>query len=374
MRVILFLVRKEFLQIFRNKGMLPIIFVMPIIQLVVLSNAADFEIQNLKLFLIDHDQTSTSRLLRSKFEGSNYFQVTGYSYNPEEGEEVLLANKADLVVEIPVNFEKKLIKEGNNQLQLIINAIDGTKAGLGNFYANAVIRHFNQEIQSRYAKVGTASLQNFKNIEVEYSNWFNPELNYKTFMVPGILVLLVTMIGSFLSSMNVVREKEIGTIEQLNVTPIRKHQFIIGKLFPFWLLGLFELTVGLLIAEFVFDVPFLGSLFIIYGFAGLYLLLILGLGLLISTLTDTQQQAMFISWFFLVVFILMSGLFTPIENMPAWAQKITLFNPIRYFIEVVRMVMLKGSGLSDITWHIGVVAAYAFALNGLAVWRYRKTV
>jgi len=374
MRVILFLIRKEFLQIFRNKGMLPIIFVMPIIQLVVLSNAADFEIQNLKLFLIDHDQTSTSRLLRSKFEGSNYFKVTGYSFNPEEGEEELLSDKADLVVEIPVNFEKKLIRENYNKLQLIINAIDGTKAGLGNFYANAVIRHFNQEIRSKYAKVGTATLLPYKSIEVEYSNWFNPELNYKTFMVPGILVLLVTMIGSFLSSMNVVREKEIGTIEQLNVTPIKKYQFIIGKLFPFWVLGLFELTVGLLIAEFVFDVPFLGSLLIIYGFAGLYLLLILGLGLLISTLTDTQQQAMFISWFFLVVFILMSGLFTPIENMPAWAQKITLFNPIRYFIEVVRMVMLKGSGLKDIIWHIGVVTAYAIALNGLAVWRYRKTV
>lgn len=371
MRVILFLIRKEFLQIFRNKGMLPIIFIMPVIQLLILSNAADFEIRNLKLFLIDHDQSSVSRLLRNKFEGSNYFQVSGYSFQAAKGEEAILKDEADLVVEIPTGFEEQLIRDNTNDLQLIINAIDGTKAALGNFYAHAVIRQFNDEVRESFG-YGIES-GNTGGISIEYSNWFNPELNYKTFMVPGILVLLVTMIGAFLSSMNIVREKEIGTIEQLNVTPIKKHQFIIGKLFPFWLIGLFELTVGLLLAKFVFAVPFVGSIFIIYAFAGLYLLLILGMGLFISTVTDTQQQAMFISWFFLVVFILMSGLFTPIENMPTWAQQLTLINPIRYFIEVVRMVMLKGSGLSDITWHIAIVAGYALVLNAMAVLRYRKT-
>jgi ABC-2 type transport system permease protein len=191
-------------------------------------------------------------------------------------------------------------------------------------------------------------------------------------MVPGILVLLVTMLTLFLSSMNIVREKEVGTLEQINVTPIKKHQFIIGKLFPFWVLGLVILTVGLLIAKVIFNVPILGNIFLVYGFTTIYLILILGIGLFISNHTETQQQAMFIAWFFTVIFILMSGLFTPIESMPVWAQKVTLLNPIRYFVEVIRMVMLKGATFTDIKIQLGVIVIYAMIVNGLAVWSYKK--
>jgi ABC-2 type transport system permease protein len=374
MRTILFIVQKEFLQTFRNKGMLVIILVLPFIQLLILSHAADFEIKNLKIFYIDKDQSPASNLLLNKLEGSKYFEIEGTSFNTYDGEVALLADETDLVIEIPSGFEREIVREGTQKIQLVINAIDGTKAGLGNYYANAVIQDFNTEIIQQYGSTNAVALNNFKNVKIEYSNWYNPSLDYKTFMVPGILVLLITMIAAFLSAMNIVREKEIGTIEQINVTPIKKYQFLIGKLFPFWVLGLFELTVGLMLAKFIFHVPFLGSIFIIYGFSAVYLLLVLGMGLLISTLTDTQQQAMFISWFFLVIFILMSGLFTPIENMPLWAQKITLINPIRYFIEVVRMVMLKGSGFKDITNHLMIVFGYAAVLNALAAWRYKKTV
>ena len=376
MKIIYYLVRKELLQIFRNKGMLPIIFFLPVIQLVVLSNAADFEIKNLKLYLIDNDQSTVSRLLKSKLEGSQYFEITGYGFSSETGNTAMEKDLADLVIEIPRGFERRLMREDFDKIQFRINAIDGTKAGLASIYASEVIGDFNREIRQRYSLNGAIQTDQapVNTINVTYSNWYNPDLNYKNFMVPGILVLLVTMIGAFLSSMNIVREKEIGTIEQINVTPIKKYQFIVGKLFPFWLLGLVELSIGFLIAWLVFKVPFVGNIWLIYGFAALYLMLILGMGLFISTMTETQQQAMFISWFFLVLFILMGGLFTAIENMPVWAQKITLLNPIRYFIEVVRMVMLKGSGLWDIRWHILVVLLYAIALNGLAVFRYRKTV
>ncbi len=376
MRIIYYLVRKELLQIFRNKGMLPIIFIIPVIQLVVLSNAADFEIKNLKLYLIDNDQSTISRLLKSKLDGSEYFKITGYGFASEPGDIAMENDQADLVIEIPRGFERRLMREEVDKIQLRINAIDGTKAGLASIYASEVIGDYNREIRDRYsarsAIVQDRAAEN--RINITYSNWYNPDLNYKNFMVPGILVLLVTMIGAFLSSMNIVREKEIGTIEQINVTPIKKYQFIVGKLFPFWLLGMVELSIGFLIAWLVFKVPFVGNIWLVYGFAALYLMLILGMGLFISTMTETQQQAMFISWFFLVVFILMSGLFTAIENMPVWAQKVTLFNPIRYFIEVVRMVMLKGSGLWDIRWHILVVLLYAASLNGLAIFRYRKTI
>ena len=192
-------------------------------------------------------------------------------------------------------------------------------------------------------------------------------------MVPGILVLLVTMLTLFLSSMNIVREKEIGTLEQINVTPIKKYQFIVWKLFPFWVLGLVILTVGLVIAKVVFNVPMLGNIFLVYGFTSVYLLLILGFGLYISNHTETQQQAMFIAWFFMVIFILMSGLFTPIESMPKWAQSLTLLNPIRYFVEFIRMVLLKGAGLKEVLPNLAVILIFAILINGLAVWSYKKT-
>jgi ABC-2 type transport system permease protein len=192
-------------------------------------------------------------------------------------------------------------------------------------------------------------------------------------MVPGILVLLVTMVTLFLSGMNIVREKEIGTLEQINVTPIKKHQFIIGKLLPFWILGMSILTIGLFIAKLVFNTPMVGSLLLLYSFTSIYILLVLGIGLFISNFTDTQQQAMFIAWFFMVIFILMSGLFTPIESMPKWAQAITEFNPVKYFVEVMRMVMLKGSTFMDILPQFAKTLVYALIINSLAVWRYQKT-
>jgi ABC-2 type transport system permease protein len=191
-------------------------------------------------------------------------------------------------------------------------------------------------------------------------------------MVPGILVLLVTMLTLFLSSMNIVREKEIGTLEQINVTPIKKYQFIIGKLFPFWVLGLAILSIGLAIAKLVFNIPILGNIGLIYLFTSVYLLVILGIGLIISNFTETQQQSMFVAWFFTVIFILMSGLFTPIESMPQWAQNITLFNPIRYFVEIVRIVLLKGATFSEISFQFFVIVLYAVILNGIAVCSYKK--
>ena len=191
-------------------------------------------------------------------------------------------------------------------------------------------------------------------------------------MAPGILVLLATMITLFLSGMNIVREKEIGTLEQINVTPIRKSQFIIGKLFPFWVIGMGLLTMGLILAKLIFDTPMLGSLLLLYLYTSVYILVILGMGLFVSNFTDTQQQAMFIAWFFIVIFILMSGLFTPIESMPKWAQIITDFNPIKYFVEVVRMVLLKGSGFMDIFPQLLKTLLYAILMNALAIWSYKK--
>jgi len=289
-----------------------------------------------------------------------------------------------LVLQVPANFERDLLRKQQASLQLITNAIDGVKGGLGTAYAQAVIQDYNRQLIEEYGNKFAVGMTDFaakpsaspmlpSSINVTYAYWFNSELDYKTFMVPGILAILITLIGAFLSSMNIVREKELGTIEQINVTPIKKYQFIIGKLLPFWVIALFELAFGLLVAKLLYDIPFLGSIWTLFGFASIYLLLVLGIGLFVSTITETQQQAMFVSWFILLVFILMSGMFTAIENMPLWAQQISYANPVRYFMEVIRMVMLKGAGLADIKNHLLIMSVSAVGINALAIWNYRKT-
>ena len=372
MKTILFIIQKEFKQIFRDKGMLPIIFILPLIQLLILSNAASFEVKNIKFSYIDNDKSSASRELLSKFQASNYFNIIQNFASKKEAVIEMQKGTVDVILEIPNHFERNLIKEKTAALSVSINAIDGATAGLTNVYISQIIGGFNQNIQTKLAPYTDGTLVKLQNIAIISSFWYNNTLNYKTFMVPGILVLLVTMLTLFLSSMNIVREKERGTLEQINVTPIKKYQFIIGKLFPFWILGLVILTVGLLIAKLVFNVPMLGNIGLIYLFTSVYLVVILGIGLFISNHTETQQQAMFIAWFFTVVFILMSGLFTPIESMPQWAQNLTVVNPIRYFVEVMRMVLLKGATFVDIIPHFGIIFGYAVIINGFAVWSYKK--
>jgi ABC-2 type transport system permease protein len=352
--------------------MLPLIFFLPIIQLLILSNAATFEIKNIRFSSVDQDHSSYSRALIEKFYASQYFNIIAYFPSANAAKSAMLNGEVDVILEIPQHFERDLLKEKHGNLAVTINAIDGAAAGIENVYVNQIIQRFNKNIRIELLQPSTLKGGPVSIITIP-SFWYNETLNYKTFMVPGILVLLVTMITLFLSGMNIVREKEIGTLEQINVTPIKKSQFIIGKLFPFWIIGLALLTVGLLIAKVLFNVPMLGSLALMYFYTSIYIFVILGMGLFISNFTDTQQQAMFIAWFFIVIFILMSGLFTPIESMPKWAQVITDFNPIKYFVEVMRMVMLKGSSFHDILPQLVKTLLYAILMNGLAIWSYKKT-
>lgn len=352
--------------------MLPIIFVLPLLQLLILSNAATFEVKNIQFSFIDNDNSTSSKALIDKFKASTYFKILQDFPSKKIADEAMDKGEVEVVLEIPRNFENNLVKNKTIDLAVYINAIDGAKAGVENVYVNQIIKSYSQDIiVDAYRQ--DRQLSQPINVVTIPSFWYNNTLNYKTYMVPGILVLLVTMLTLFLSGMNIVREKEMGTLEQINVTPIKKYQFIIGKLFPFWILVMMILTVGLIISKFIFDVPIIGNIALIYLFSAVYLLVILGMGLLISNYTDTQQQAMFIAWFFAVIFILMSGLFTPIESMPVWAQKITLLNPIRYFVEVIRMVMLKGSGFSDIIPQFIIISLYAVLMNALAAWSYKKT-
>jgi ABC-2 type transport system permease protein len=343
---------------------------MPMIQLIILPLAADYEIKNINLGVVDHDRSEYSRKMINKIISSGYFRLKDYSNSYQGSLHSIELDKADLVLEIPAQFERNLVKENKATLFIAVNAINGVKAGLGGAYIQNIITDYNQDIRSQWIQVPRFDPQ--PTIEVTFSDWYNPTMNYQNFMVPGILVMLVTMIGSSFASNNIVREKEMGTIEQINVSPIRKTQFIVGKLIPFWMLALTVLTVGLIIARLVYGIVPLGHYLTIYAFASIYLLAILGLGLLLSTYAHTQQQSMLVSFFITMVFNLLSGLYTPIESMPGWAQLLTRFNPVSYFIEVMRMVVLKGSGLADIKNNILAVLGFAVFFNSWAIINYRK--
>lgn len=370
MRTLRFLLQKEFKQIFRDPSILRLIFVMPVIQLLILPWAADYEIRDIQLAVVDNDHSDYSGKLISKITSTGYFQLTHYAMSYQEALGVVEKDKADLVLEIPSRFEKELVKENEATLFLALNAINGTKANLGGAYLRSIIQDFNRDIRTEWIQLPRFSTET--RIEVTFSNWFNPLMNYKYFMVPGILVILLTMVGANLTAINIVREKEIGTIEQINVTPVKKYHFILGKLVPFWVLGMFVLTLGLLISTLAYGIVPSGSFLTIYVFAALYLLAVLGLGLLVSTYAHTQQQAMLVSFFLMMIFILLGGLYTSIDSMPEWAQWITRFNPVTYFIEVMRMVVLKGSSLMDIRQHLLIMAGFAVIFNGWAVLSYRK--
>ena len=367
MKTISVIIQKEFRQIFRNKAIFPLIFGVPVIQLIILVHAATFELKNTKLYVVDRDLSSTSRSLTAKFQGSAFFKISGMSFSVKDAEKSMNKNEADMILYFPSGFEKRLYTENRSELQLIINAINGMTGGLINAYSSRIISDFNGEI------VGKTKNNIISNpVNITYTHWYNPELNYKIFMVPGILVILVTLVGMLLSTLNIVREKELGTIEQINVTPVKKYQFIAGKMIPFWILAMVELAVGLSIGKLFYNIPILGSLWLVFGVAAVFLLAIMGMGLLVSTVSNTQQQAMFISFFFVIIFILMGGLFTAIENMPDWAQWLTKINPIAYFINSLRMILIKGSGFKDIRNDFFSLLALGTTLLGLAVWRYRK--
>jgi ABC-2 type transport system permease protein len=372
MRTIGVILRKEFRQIFRNRTMLPLIFVLPFVQLLILANAATMDMKHIRMILVDQDQSPISRQLAAKFIHSPFFTLVGTDFSTSRSEKMMLGNKTDLIIVIPANFEKNLYRLGVSSLQVQVDAINGMTAGLISAYTQQIISGFNREF---LASAGQNVLLNQSpaNIDINYSFWYNSELKFQYYMVPGILVILLTVVSMILASLNLVREKEQGTIEQINVTPIHKYQFILGKLIPFWVIALFELGFGLLLGRLLFHIPIEGSLFLLYAFAAVYLIAILGLGLLVSTVSQTQQQAMFLNFFFMITFVLMSGIFTPAESMPHWAQQANFINPLSYFMRVIRMILLKGSGWSDIRSDFLGMSLYAVTAFSLATWRYRKT-
>jgi ABC-2 type transport system permease protein len=347
------------------------IVALPIMQLIIMPLAADYEIKNIQVAWVDLDHSSFSRDLRNAVVGSGYFVLNEYGEDYQRSLSKMEDDAVDLVVEIPQGFERNLVREGNESVFVAINAINGTKANVGGGYLTRIVAEYNQQVM---LETFPSQLVGFEKLEVTTASWFNAFLDYPHFMVPGILVILVTMVGSYMCALNIVKEKEVGTIEQINVTPVKKVYFLLGKLLPFWVIGNVVFTIALFgVARIIYGIVPVGSVGLLYGFLSVYLVAILGIGLLISTYSQTQQQAMSLAFFFVMIFILMGGLFTPIESMPEWAQVITRFNPVSYFIEVMRMVVMKGSSFADLQGHFFKILGFALFFNAWAIWNYRKT-
>ena len=294
MRTILYLIRKEFIQIFRNTFLARAIFGIPVVQMVILVPAVTFEIRNIELCVVDRDMSTESRALISRLQGSDFFLLKHTTFSEKEAEAMMHGDECDLVLHIPENFEREIIREGNEKIMVTVNAINATSAQLAWAYMRGVLQDYNAGLMMQNIAPGSGTGLSF--IETTNRYWYNPSLNYKYYMLPGILVILVTAIGLLLAGINVVREKEMGTIEQLNVTPIKKYQFITAKLIPFLIIGLIDLAFGLFIGKILFNIPFNGSIALLFLFASLCLLLAVDLRIIGRLVThhcedDVRQAA-----------------------------------------------------------------------------------
>jgi ABC-2 type transport system permease protein len=368
MRVLRTLLKKEFLQIRRDGLMMRQLFLMPIIQLVILSSAATFEVKRANMYVVDRDRTSTSTGLVDRLRASGRFELVGASQSMDAANESLLSRRAGIIVGIPADFEKDLVRRHSAGVQLILNAEDGAAAGVTHSYAAQIIMAYSRELGIEIAP----TVRPAPGVDVRSRGWYNPEMNYRDYMVPGILVQLVTAIGTLLTAMNIVREKEIGTLDQLSVTPLGRGTFIAAKLIPLWVIALVELSLGLIVGRLLFGVPMEGSLWLVFFAAAVYLVAALGTGLWVSTIVDTQQQAMFITFFMLMIYLLMSGMFTPVRSMPDWAQWLAAMNPVKHIIVVMRSVMLKGATLADVLQPLAYLAGFGTLVLALAVRQYGR--
>ena len=371
--MIKYLIEKEFKQLFRNPFIPRLILLFPCMIMLLMPWAVNLEIKNIQMNIVDNDCSSLSRRLTDKVKASTYFHVVDCPSTYDEAYCNIEAGTADIILEIPRGFEKGWMLGNSPRLLVSMNAVNGTKGGMGSSYLSSIISDYAISLVDDQIKRNGKHITHMPQIEVQIMNLYNPRLNYKLFMIPALMVMLLTLICGFLPALNVVGEKEAGTIEQINVTPVGKFAFICAKLVPYWLAGLVVLAICFVLAWLLYGILPTGSFLTIYFFAVIFLFLVSGFGLVISNYSSTLQQAMFVMFFFMLILILMSGLFTPIHSMPCWAQAITYVNPLRYFVEVMRTVYLRGGGVMDLLSQLSALILFAIGFNMWAVKSYRKS-
>lgn len=364
--MIKFLLEKELKLIFRNTIFVRIIIAMPIVMMIVLPFAANMEVRNINLVVVNSDRSMRSLQLIEKVTSSGYFDLVGTVDSYDIAMNSIEGGTADVILEIPQDFGRDLM-DRNSDVLIVANAVNAVKGSMGSSYLSSIVQNFSQEVAQ---EVGMAYELP---INMVTQHRFNPLLNYRYFMVPALMIMLLTIMCAFLSALNIVGEKESGTIEQMNVTPVSKFSFILGKQILYWMIGIMVFSVSLLIAKVVFGLSPLGSIWLLYLSAIVFIMTMSAFGLLISNGSQTMQQAMFTMFFFILILVLLSGLFTPIQSMPDWAKTLTLFNPLRYMIQIMRGVYLKASDFSDIWEPLRTLIYFLIIFVTCAVWSYRKS-
>ena len=363
------LVRKEFIQLFREKKNLPLLIVGPFIQLIVFGYVVTTDVRDIRVAVFDQAMTRESRMLTDALNANKTFRVTHHVYHPKELDELLLRRMVDLTVQIPPDFSKRIRKGDTAGIQILT---DGSMSNISSSrvaYTSTVLSMLNQalikELYQREMKYGK--------IDARVRTWYNPNLDSQNFFIPGIVAFLIMLISLLFTSLAIIREKEAGTIEQLIVTPLKPFELIIGKTIPYIIITIVQMLMVITFAVFWFSIPLKGSLLLLFIAACLFLLSSLGIGLFISTVSDTQQQAMMTTFFFIMPFFMLSGLIFPIANMPQVIQWFTYLNPLRYFLVIIRGIFLKGVGL-DVLWPqfvaLAIIGTFVF-LGSIRFFRKR---
>lgn len=365
---------KEFIQIFRDPRMRTMIFMPPLIQLVIFGYAARTDIHHIALAVYDLDNSVSSRELAARFQRSGYFDILEYVKEEKRARDLFDYSEAQVILRMNKGFEETMLAGKTAPVQLLVDGTDSNTAGIVMSYSGKIIQQYSDDIlKSRFAKI-PLSVRQPGTVELQSRAWFNENLESRNFYIPGVVAMLIMVVTLTLTSMSVVREKEIGTMEQIMVTPITPLEFILGKTVPFAIIGYVDMLLVVLLARFWFDVPIRGSVPLMFLGTSLYLMSILGVGLLISTISSTQQQALLSTFFFFQPAIMLSGFIFPIANMPEVVQWVTFLDPLRYFMVIIRGVFLKGVGI-DILWpELCALAALGTAVLWLASNRLKKTM
>jgi ABC-2 type transport system permease protein len=373
MRRVAFLIWKELIELKEDRRLFAIVIAAPILQLFMLGYAATTDVRNVPMVIADGDRSAASRDLIARFSASPYFTIVSVVTSPDDIDPYLEGGRASMALSIPVGYAEALIRLRPQSLQIVADGSDANSTSIAMGYATNLIAAYTEELSGRRPAITTASGGVFRGIEPRVRVWFNPRLDSRDFMLPGILALLLLVITTNLSSMGIVREKELGTLEQLNVTPLRRWELIVGKLLPYALVGMVDVVLVLAITVWWFQVPLRGSVVLLFALTIVYLFSTLGLGLFVSTISSTQQQAMMTTtFFFLMPMIYLSGFIFPIENMPAAIQPVTYLIPLRYFLVILRSIFLKGVGLGVLWPEALALTAWGLAMLALAIARSTK--
>ena len=376
MKSLKYLIEKEFKQMFRNPLIPRLIVLFPTMVLLVFPWAVSFEIKNIKIDVVDHSKSVYSRRLTDKIAASQYFILNDTPPDYQTAMMNMEQGETDMILEIPASFDKEMVKSRSTGVGVAVNAVNGTQGLLGSNYIMQIANEFSTDLRGELMHTmpaqSRASMMRMPQIEIIPQYRFNPELDYKNFMIPGFMVLLLTIICGILPALNIVMEKENGTIQQINVTPVSRIGFILAKLIPFWIVGLVVMIISVTVTYLMYGLWPAGSMLAILFSAIVFIFSISGLGIIISNYSENMQQASFLVMFFILILILLGGMFTPVSSMPSWARVIAAVNPFNYLTKTFRMLYLNGSTLADISGNLLILGIIAVILNGWAVLSYKK--